>query len=73
MIMTIQRKNEDFLTTREAAAELGFAEDTVRRYINKGMIKAQMFGNSWAVSRTEIERYREEKRPRGRPSEKNKN
>jgi excisionase family DNA binding protein len=69
MIMPLQQ-NEEFLTTREAAKSLGFAEDTVRRYINEGLIKAKMFGNSWAVSRTEVERYRREKRPVGRPSKK---
>ena len=67
MVMAIQSKTEKFLTPREAAELLGFAEDTVRRYINRKLIKAHKFGNTWAVSESECKRYKAEKRAMGRP------
>lgn len=65
--MAIQSKNEKFLTPREAASMLGFAEDTVRRYINRKLIRAVKHGNTWAVAESECRRYKAEKRAMGRP------
>lgn len=64
--MSIQGKSEKYFTTAEAADYLGFAEDTIRRYINRNLISAMKFGNSWAVAENELRRYREEKRNPGR-------
>lgn len=65
--MAIQSKTEKFLTPREAAAVLGFAEDTIRRYINRKLIRAVKHGNTWAVAESECRRYKREKSSRGRP------
>ncbi len=34
-------KNDVVMSTREAADYLGLAEDTVRQYINRGLIEAE--------------------------------
>lgn len=65
--MAIQSKKEKFLTPREAASLLGFAEDTVRRYINRRLISAVKHGNTWAIAESECRRYKAEKRAMGRP------
>jgi excisionase family DNA binding protein len=66
MAMSLQTKNDMFFTTREAADYLGFAEDTVRRYVYRGLISCQRMGNIIVVSRSECDRYRKEKRKPGR-------
>lgn len=55
------------LTTRQAAEYLGFAEDTVRRYIKRGIIRATKTGPIWLVDKRECDRYRRNKNSRGRP------
>lgn len=54
-------------TTKEAADYLGFAEDTIRRYIYRGLMNAQKHGPVYLVTKRECDRYRREKRSRGRP------
>lgn len=54
-------------TTREAADYLGFAEDTIRRYIYRGLMKAEKHGPVYLVTKSECDRYRKEKREKGRP------
>ncbi|MFO1066315.1 MAG: helix-turn-helix domain-containing protein [Pirellulales bacterium] len=58
------------MTTEEAAKELGYAVDTIRRYVYRGLIVASKFGNQVAISRAEVERFRKERRAPGRPVEK---
>lgn len=55
------------MTTTEAANYLGFAEGTVRRYIQRGLINAKRFGPIYLVTKTECDRYMRERRPRGNP------
>ena len=56
------------LTTAEAAEKLGMARDTVRKYIQRGLIKPfAMVGSSHLVTVEEIERYRRTRQPRGNP------
>ena len=65
--MAIQSRTETFFTTREAADYLGFAEDTVRRYIYRGLIQPhEKHGNSHVISKSECDRYAREKRSPGR-------
>jgi excisionase family DNA binding protein len=66
MLMPLQIKNESFFTTAEAAAYLGFAEDTVRRYVYRGLISGHKLGKNIVVSKSECDRYRKEKREPGR-------
>jgi excisionase family DNA binding protein len=69
--MPLELKNDRLLTTAEAAKYLGFAEDTIRRYVYRGKIAAEKFGNSIAIRRSECDRFSREKRAVGRPKEKN--
>jgi len=67
MIVSLKQKNDELLTTREAAEYLGFAEDTIRRYIYRGLIEAEKFGNSLIIRKSECDRYRKARKPAGRP------
>ncbi len=60
--MPIQSNDETLFTTREAAEYLGFAEDTIRRYVYRRLIQAKRLGNMLLFSKAECDRYRREKR-----------
>lgn len=64
--MPLQIKSDCFFTTAEAASYLGFAEDTIRRYVYRGLINAEKLGNTLIVSKSELDRYKSEKRNPGR-------
>ena len=64
--MPLQVKSDCFFTTSEAAQYLGFAEDTIRRYVYRGLIAGQKLGNTVLVTKTELDRYKREKRNPGR-------
>lgn len=64
--MAIRPTKDTFFTTREAADYLGFAPDTILRYIYRGLIRAAKHGRDYQITRAECDRYRREKRPRGR-------
>ena len=66
MRMPIQSNDETFFTTQEAAEYLGFAEDTVRRYVYRKLIQAKKLGNMLLFSKEECDRYQREKRNPGR-------
>jgi excisionase family DNA binding protein len=66
MLVPLQIKSDCFFTTSEAARYLGFAEDTVRRYVYRGLISGEKLGNTILVSKNELDRYRKEKRNVGR-------
>ena len=59
----------DVLTTKQAAEVLGMSHGAVRHAIADGRIVAFKIGasNRQFVTREEIERYRRERLPRGRP------
>lgn len=63
--MAIRPTADTFFTTREAAEYLGFAEDTIRRYIYRGLIFANKHGRDYQVTKAECDRYKREKRSRG--------
>ena len=60
----------ELLTTAEAAAELELGKDTVRGYCQgeEPRLRAEKFGRDWLIPRSEVERYKRERRDVGRPS-----
>lgn len=58
-------KPETIFSTREAAEYLELAEDTVRKYIKRGLIFADKCGPIYVVRKTECDRYDREKRQIG--------
>ncbi len=62
-------KSDTVMSTREAAKYLGLAENTVRLYLYRGLMKATKIGPVWCVTRSECDRYNREKRDPGRPSQ----
>ena len=56
------------MTTSEAAEYLGFATDTVRKYIQRGLIKSKKTGPIHLVTKVECDRFRRTIRPRGNPN-----
>ena len=56
------------MTTKEAADYLGFAEDTVRKYINRGLIASKKAGPIHLVTKLECDRFKKTNRPRGNPN-----
>jgi excisionase family DNA binding protein len=68
MQVTIQGKKDEFFTTDEAASYLGFAQSTITQYVQRGLLKpAKRIGRSWLFTRSECDRYNEEKRSPGKP------
>lgn len=54
------------LTVKEAAKELGYHPDHVRRLIRAGKLRAERFGPVLAISRQEVERIKALQGPSGR-------
>ncbi len=46
------------MSTREAAKYLEVSERTIFRLINRGLIKAEKFGNYWSVDPVSLESYK---------------
>lgn len=61
--------NGKHLTVEEAAAKLGLAVASVRRYCNltPPKIKGTKQGRDWFIPIEEVNRFKKEKRPMGRP------
>lgn len=55
------------LTTTQAATELGIKPDSVKKLCQRGIMKAERAGRDWLISLEEVERYKIERRPIGRP------
>lgn len=55
------------LTTSDAAALLGVQPKTVARYIKRGLINAEKRGRDYWINDAELERFKAERRGRGRP------
>jgi excisionase family DNA binding protein len=55
------------LTTKQAATELGIQPGSVKKLCQRGILKAERIGRDWLISRDEIERYKAERKPVGRP------
>ena len=56
------------LTTTEAAARLGLSHETVRRYINRGLLRGYKRGRDWFILQSELERFMRTRRRPGRPA-----
>jgi excisionase family DNA binding protein len=61
--------SEKYLTTAQAAKELGLTTDTVKRYCNQEpqRIKGEKVGNSWMIPESEVEKFERDEYGRGRP------
>lgn len=66
--MPIATIDDVLYTTTEAAQYLGFSENTVRVYIARGIIEPEKIGPLNFVRRSECDRYKREKNPRGNPN-----
>lgn len=65
----MSRKVDGFpMTTKEASGYLGLAEDTVRKYINRGLIAARKAGPIHLVTKAECDRFKKTVRRRGNPN-----
>lgn len=60
---------DKMLETAEFAELLadGTAADTIRVYCTRGIIHGVLVGRTWYISQEEFERFRKERKPRGRP------
>ena len=54
------------LTTREAAAELGYSVRHLYRLLDDGTIQGDRFGHVWRIDRQEVERIKALQGPGGR-------
>lgn len=53
---------ETYMTTQEAAKELGLNDSRIRQMLLAGELKGQKFGERpWAIPRTEVERLKQER------------
>lgn len=55
-------------TTTDAAAVLEVKPKTVTRYIERGLITAQKLGRDYLIEPKELERFKRERRGRGKPA-----
>ena len=54
------------LTVQEAAGELGYHPDHMRRLVRKGTVEAERFGYVWMIDPAEVERIKALQGPGGR-------
>ncbi len=52
--------DEEVLSLKQAAERLGISRITLSEQARKGVLKASMIGRSYAVTASEVERYRRE-------------
>jgi excisionase family DNA binding protein len=56
----MQIGDEQVLSLQEAASRLGVSPITLSKQAKKGVLRATMIGRSYAVTASEVERYRAE-------------
>ncbi|GEM_PF-655180 len=49
----------EFVTTQEAAQELGYHANHVRRMVRKGYLKAERFGHALLITKTSLKEFKE--------------
>lgn len=54
------------LTTQEAAADLGYHTNYVRRLLRAGVLRGERVGPFWLIPRQEVERVKDLQGPGGR-------
>jgi hypothetical protein len=65
-------ETNDYLTCVKAGKVLKLSPDTVRRYLNNAKegktpaLEGTQFGRDWLIHKNEIQRYKRERRGRGR-------
>lgn len=65
---------DDYLTCADAGEKLGLSADSVRVYCNNfengetPAIEGMKVGNQWLIHKSEVARYRKDRRLRGRPN-----
>lgn len=47
----------EYLTMTEVAQKLGVSDETVRRWLNQGLIRAYQFGKQWRVKPADLEDF----------------
>lgn len=58
-------KNKDnYVTSIEAAASLGFTADHVRKLIRQGKIKAERIGRNWIIKKNNLTKICRQRFPR---------
>jgi excisionase family DNA binding protein len=60
----------DVMTVTEASKELAVDPAHVRLLIRRGTLKAENHGTLWLLPVAEVERYKRERKPVGRPAKK---
>ena len=63
--MLIMMSANNYITTNEAAAELGVTRQRVLQLIQDGRLKAEKFANVYMIQRTALSNI--EEKPMGRP------
>lgn len=58
---------ENTLTTAQFAAAVNTSTETIKKYCQKHTIAGFKVGNSWIIPKSEVDRFKNERRPRGRP------
>jgi excisionase family DNA binding protein len=58
----------EWLTVKEAAAELGVNEQRVRALLKQKRIPASKHGWAWAIRRADVLAFKNQPRPQGRPA-----
>lgn len=58
---------ENSLTTAEFAALVNTSTETIKKYCQNHIIAGVKVGNSWIIPKSEVARFKNERRPRGRP------
>jgi excisionase family DNA binding protein len=64
----IMLESNSVYTTSEAATILAVQPKTVTRYIERGLIAAQKKGRDYLIGQDELERFKQERRGRGKPA-----
>jgi excisionase family DNA binding protein len=44
----------DYVSVREACRRIGVHEETIRRLVRSGILKAEKIGNQWFIKREEL-------------------
>ncbi len=50
---------DNYCTAKEAAEELGVTRQTIHRWINQGILKAEKIGNTKLIEKAEIAKYKQ--------------
>lgn len=62
---------EEYLTTKQAAQELGIREDSIRRLARLGKLKVKKFGYFSMFHKDDVKAYKNREETRGRPKKSN--